>query len=494
MAETLSTAAADRSILAKAPVGAMLARFAEWVRVDPEEGVRVSDEEALRSHGIDEIVREAVFGEDEDVRDTARWLIGELGIALGIVPASIHDLYIARGRGEVAGFTVPAMNIRAASYDTGRALFAAARDLRVGALICEIARSEIGYTDQRPAEYVAVLTAAAIREGWRGPLFIQGDHFQINVKKYNADPEPELRAVKDLIREAVHAGFYNIDIDTSTLVDLSRDGLAEQQEANYRLSAELTGFVRRLEPEGVTISVGGEIGEVGTENSTPEELRAYMDGYRRELARLSERAGRDLAGLSKISVQSGTSHGGVVLPDGSIADVAIDFETLRTLSTLAREEYELAGAVQHGASTLPESAFGNFPEAETAEIHLATGFQNILYEHPDLPDALRRRMYDHCRANFADERKPSDTEEQFIYKTRKKALGAFKRELWDLPEANRERIRATLRDQFAFLFRTLRVERTREIVEGHVSAAPVRRAGPSALRIAAAADDWDLSD
>jgi fructose-bisphosphate aldolase, class II len=494
MADTLFASADDQAILEGAAVGALLDRVQSSVRVRGQRGASLVSEEALRAEGIDELVRAAVFGEDADVRDTARWIIGEVGNALGIVPASIHDLYLARGRGEVSGFTVPAMNIRAASFDSGRALFAAARELDVGALICEIARSEIGYTDQRPSEYVAVMTAAAIKEGWTGPLFVQGDHFQLNAKKYAADPEPEMKAVKDLIREAIHAGFYNIDVDTSTLVDLSRGTLEEQQERNYRLSAELTAFIRRLEPEGVTVSVGGEIGEVGTENSTPEELRAYMDGYGKALARLGEKAGHELAGLSKISVQSGTSHGGVVLPDGSIADVAIDIDTLRTLSTLAREEYGLAGAVQHGASTLPEQAFGSFPDAETAEIHLATGFQNIVYEHPSLPGELRERMYEHCRVNFPEERKPSDTEEQFIYKARKKALGAFKQELWELPEENRAAIRSALQDQFSFLFRKLGVENTREMVARHVTPREFGRTGPAALRIAAAADDWDLSD
>src|SRR5690606_29175446 len=152
----------------------------------------------------------------------------------------------------------------------------------------------------RPAEYVAVLTAAAIREGWSGPLFIQGDHVQINAKKYAVDPDPEVHALCDLIREQIHAGFYNIDVDTSTLVDLSKDTLEEQQALNSRLSADFTDFIRRHEPSGVTVSIGGEIGEVGTENSTPEEMRAYMDGYRKELDRLAAKSGRTLAGLSKI--------------------------------------------------------------------------------------------------------------------------------------------------------------------------------------------------
>src|SRR5690606_23569216 len=294
MAETLALSAEDQAMLAREEVTALLDRVADSVRVG-EGGVQVLSEDALRRSGIESLVRAAVFGETAELKDTARWLIGEVGAAVGVVPASIHDLYIARGSGKTGGFTVPAINVRAASFDTGRALFSAARELDVGALICEIARSEIGYTDQRPAEYVAVMTAAAIREGWRGPLFIQGDHFQVNAKKYAADPEPELRAVRDLIREAIHAGFYSIDVDTSPLVDLSRGSLDEQQETNFRLSAELTAYIRRREPDGVTISVGGEIGEVGTENSTPEELRAYMDGYQRELARLSEAAGAPLA-------------------------------------------------------------------------------------------------------------------------------------------------------------------------------------------------------
>jgi fructose-bisphosphate aldolase, class II len=488
---TVTTPADDLAILSAAPVQALLEQVAGSVRVS-DGAFSLVDAQALRQGGVDRLIHAAVFDADPDVRDTARWLIGEAGRAVGVAPASIHDLYMARGRGEVHGFTVPAMNIRAMAFDSARALFAAARELKVGALILEIARSEIGYTDQRPGEYVAAMTAAAIKEGWTGPLFVQGDHFQVNAKKYKADPQSEVRAVKDLIKEALHAGFYNIDIDTSTLVDLSQQGLDAQQHTNYHLSAELTAYVRHYQPEGVNVSIGGEIGEVGTENSTPQELRAYMDGYRRELSAVSEKAGARFEGLSKISVQSGTTHGGVVLADGSIADVAIDFETLRVLSQIARDEYGLAGAVQHGASTLPQSAFGKFPEVETAEIHLATNFQNIVYDA--IPAELRERMYEHCRQNFQDERKPGDTEEQFIYKARKKALGAFKRALWELPEGDREKVRAVLHETFAFLFRQLRVNDTQEMVKRIVAAPDVRRTGPGALRMKAAADDWDLSD
>src|SRR5690606_24984991 len=272
---------------------------------------------------------------------------------------------------------------------------------------------------------------AAIAEGFSGPLFIQGDHFQVSAKGYASNPEQEVGAVEDLMKEAIEAGFYNIDIDTSTLVDLTKESLDEQQRVNYTLSAELTRFVRELEPEGVTVSLGGEIGEVGAANSTVPELRAYMDGYRRAL-------GDGVEGISKISVQTGTSHGGVVLPDGTLADVSVDFETLRELSRIAREEYGLGGAVQHGASTLPPEAFNKFPEVGTLEIHLATGFQNIIFEHA--PEDVVNKTYDYLRKELANEWKEGKTEEQFLYSTRKKAFGVMKKEWWGIGDEDKQRI------------------------------------------------------
>ncbi len=160
------------------------------------------------STNIDALVRRAVFG-TEDEKAHARWMIWEMGQKAGVRPASIHELYLARGRGEVPPFTTPAMNVRILSYDAARAIFRAAKKLDAGAIICEIARSEIAYTDQRPAEYVAVMTAAALREGFTGPLFIQGDHVQVNAKKYAADPAAELQALKALIEEELHAGRWS---------------------------------------------------------------------------------------------------------------------------------------------------------------------------------------------------------------------------------------------------------------------------------------------
>src|SRR5439155_889936 len=286
---------------------------------------------------LDRLVRTAVFGEPE-LREAARAALLEQARSAGVYPASIHEVYLARGRGQApSDFTVPAINIRGLAYDTARALFRAQRALDAGAVICEIARSEIAYTDQRPAEYVCVVLAA------RGRL---------------APGKP---------------------------------------------------------------------------------------------------------GISKISIQTGTSHGGVPLPDGSIAQVKIDFDALQRCSTIAREKYRMGGAVQHGASTLPGELFDRFPTLGACEIHLATEFQNMIYEHPRFPAELKRAIYDRLRTAAADERKASDTDEQFFYKTRKKALGMFKRELWDLPAEVRTAIGRSLEDKFTFLLTKLGASGTRSM-------------------------------
>ena len=450
--------------------------------------VTVSDPERLKSPATDRVVWKAVFGSAEEQQE-ARWLLWEIAQAVGVGPASIHDLYIARGRGDCAGFTVPAINVRMMTYDTARAVFRAAIAGNAGAIILEIARSEIAYTDQRPAEYVAVIIGAALREGYRLPLFIQGDHCQVNAKKYQVGAEAEVDEVKKLIEEEVGAGFFNIDVDTSTLVDLSKPTLDEQQRENYERAAEIAAFIRRLEPAGVTVSVGAEIGEVGHKNSTVEELHAFMNGFNRTLAGL----GKDLVGISKISVQTGTSHGGLVLPDGSIADVKLDLNALEALSAAAQKKYGMGGAVQHGASTLPQDDFGNFARIETVEIHLATNFQNMVMDHPAVPADLRRRAYAWLDQNATSERKADDTPEQFYYRARKRAIGPFKKEFWSLPEATRSAISADLEKTFVFLFTQLKVNGTAPLVSNYVKALGLRH-GDLRKPVTRAVDDADAGE
>jgi len=450
--------------------------------------ILVSDESSLREN-VGQLVNESVLGSGI-TQMLARYVVRVAALELGIIPASIHDLYIARGAGKIPNnFTVPAINLRALSFNAAQAVFRSAMEIDAGAFIFEIARSEIGYTDQRPSEFITNMLAAAIAEGYRGPVFVQGDHFQVSVSKFKADPDKELQTIKDLTIEAIDAGFYNIDIDTSTLVDLSLETVVEQQNLNSKLSADLSAFIRQIEPEGLTISIGGEIGEVGKVNSTPEELSVYTSLFNDYLAELDDSA----IGLSKISIQSGTSHGGVVLPDGSIASVNVDFDTILKLSKIARDEFGMGGAVQHGASTLPQEAFGKFVESEACEVHLATGFQNIFYDL--CPDGLKAEIYAYLDANHSDERKPDMTDDQFYYKSRKRAIGPFKSKTYALPDDIKAKITTAWEKQFKQLFSSLAIKNTMQYVTQHVNPKKIHPSIDMYIKMALdSKEDEDVSD
>ncbi len=415
-----------------------------------------------RATDIDKIIMDLVMSDDAAVKKDLAKKIFDIAYKKGIYPSSIHEFYMARGKGEFSGFTVPAINLRSLTYDLARAIFRVAKKNSSGAFIFEIAKSEMGYTAQPPVEYSAVILAAAIKEGHAGPVFIQGDHFQANAKKYNENPDKETEGLQALITESVGAGFYNIDIDSSTLVDLSKPDVKKQQFLNYEVCAKLTQFIRRIEPKGITVSVGGEIGEVGHQNSTPEDLHAFMQGY-------NQRLRKGLSGISKISIQTGTSHGGVVLPDGSVAQVKLDFDTLKKLSEMSRKEYGLAGAVQHGASTLPAEAFHKFAECDAAEVHLATEFQNMIYESKHFPQELKAKIYEWLKVNAASEKKEGETEEQFYYKTRKKALGPFKKDIMGLSQETRDAIAGEIEEKFDFLFKQLNNVNNKDLVDKYVT-------------------------
>lgn len=413
------------------------------------------------SDDIEETAMELIFTDDSAKKREIAKEILDAAIAEGAYPSSIQEFYLARGRGEFRGFTIPAINLRSMTYDLARTIFRVAKKNNSSAFVFEIARSEIGYTDQSPIEYSSMVLAAAVKERYSGPVFIQGDHFQANAAKFKENPEKETQALQNLIADAISSGFYNIDIDSSTLVDLSKPDLKTQQFLNYDVCSKLVQFIRRTEPKGITVSVGGEIGEIGHQNSTPEDLRAFMTGLRDSLP-------MGFASISKISVQTGTTHGGVVLPNGTIAQVNLDFDTLKILSEMARREYGLAGAVQHGASTLPAEAFHRFPECETAEVHLATEFQNMIYESKHFPAELKKRIYEWLKVNAANEAKKGETEEQFLYKTRKKALGPFKKEIMGLSPEIRDAIASEIEGKFDLLFKQLRTVNNRVLVNKYV--------------------------
>jgi hypothetical protein len=393
----------------------------------------------------------AAFG-PADAKLAAHQAAWNIASALGIYCASIDSLYREIAAGNVAGITVPAMNMRAIAFQSARGVFQAMKNHDVKAAIFELSRGEIGFTGQRPREYATVILCAAISEHHSGPVFLQGDHFQVSAIRYLDKPAEELAAVKSLIAEAVSAGFYNIDIDTSTLVDLSFTNTVDQQKPNFELTAELAAFTRSVEPSGITISLGGEIGEVGEHNSTIEELDAYLSGY---IVRMNQHdINRHHPGLTKISVQTGTRHGGNILADGSVGEMNVDFDLITQLSAKCRIPYGLAGCVQHGASMLSLAKISRLPQHDCIEVHLAAAFLKVVYDC--LPIRLVQHADEWIKATFIDEWQSDWSEPQFLHHGRRYPIGPNKRAWWD-SDPNHDTLRTAVYNKASEYFRALNV-------------------------------------
>ena len=432
--------------------------------------VTVAKDGALASPAMDQLARAAVFG-DDDEKQHARWLIWELGQAVGVRPASIHDLYLARGRGETHGFTVPAINVRGMAYDTARAIFRTAIALEAGAFILEIARSEIAYTDQRPAEYVAVMLAAALREGFRGPVFIQGDHFQINAKKFAA----ERRHRGERRQDAGHARRSRPASTTSTSTrrrssTSTKPTLDEQQRLNYEVGVDILTTVRELQPQ--------KRDDFGWRR---DRRGRHGEQHRRRAARVHGRVRRRAAARRRGLVEDQRAIGDVARRGGAGGRLDRRREArprharapleggARRVSACRRGAAWGVDAARQRVQQLSKARDGGDPPGDE------------LPEHAVRSPAGRSPRDDlqWLAANAKDERKPNDSDEQFYYKTRKKALGPFKRQLWDLPDATKATLAKAYDEKFTFLFKQLAIGGTAPIVAKFVAAPAIHRLDPT---------------
>ena len=261
--------------------------------------------------------------------------LGGLHGCSGAPSASIHELYMARGRGEVGGFTVPAINLRTQVFEMAAASSARRSRARVGAVIMELARSEQEYTFQRPGEFITNVLAGALASGWHGPVFVQGDHYQFNAKKYAADPAAVTEGLRKLTREAWPWATAT-STSTPRRWSISRKpSVDEQQRTNYARAAELTALIRQHGAGGPD-DQRRRRDRRGRQGELDRAGAAGLPGWLPGRARPAWPARRAI-GVSKVSVQTGTSHGGIPLPDGSVAPVKLDFGTLERLGAVARQ-------------------------------------------------------------------------------------------------------------------------------------------------------------
>jgi hypothetical protein len=97
----------------------------------------------------------------------------------------------------------------------------------------------------------------------------------------------------------------------------------------------------------------------------------------------------------------------------------------------------------------------------------------MVYDYMPLP--LKEKIYAWLHEKCASEKKADWTNDQFIYKTRKKALGPFKKEIYSLPGETKEKISSFLEEEFSFLFDKLNIKDTKDAVTKYVNVVAVNK-------------------
>jgi fructose/tagatose bisphosphate aldolase len=378
----------------------------------------------------------------------------------GLYPASIAPVYQALGRGELPPMTIPAFNVRGLTYPLARAIWHTAIQLNCGPIIFELAPSESSGCDQTFEEYAAMVMAAAYQEGYRGPVFLQGDHF-------NLDTANDLIRLEELAINVIEAGYYQLDIDGSHLYDSQAESLDGFHAPNAQITAQLIETLRLTQPRTIHIALGGEVGEIGGANTTVDDLIAFHSKLQKHLP-------ENIPGLDKISAQTGTTHSGIVLPDGTTGRMSVDFDLIAKLSRQARQ-FGWSGLVQHGASTLRMEDLAQLPAAGVIEVHLATQIQNILFDHPAFPQALRNQMKaELVTTTRGAEGHHVDTSEELseaqrFYQARWAAWGLYKPELWQLPPDVLAQVGESLSDWATSIFQALQVSDRSQVLRDFYS-------------------------
>ena len=368
-------------------------------------------------------------GTAEEVEEAIKE-VNALASRAGIESSSIQDHYADKSRGKFKNVTVPAINGRQFTHLLAYAALEANKKLgtpKDQPIIFELAKSEMGYTGQPAPKFTALVKLGYLMAGARNQkIYVQGDHFQVDRVKFwqelnkagfpGAKPNlskeeiaeldaaaksrtPEEKkayfetvtkflngsaAVKDIInlsRDAIKAGYRNIDIDSSVL-ERAKGTPFLKQEWNSLVCAYLINKIRQMEKEfGIKnpLSLGGEVGEVGKDSTSKEDFVAYFNGMKDYLTFL----GKDILGPSKFAVTTGTAHGGVRDPKTGqiLRKVPIRFDMLKAFSDDMKNPWVTGGSrlvtVQHGASTLDPELYIGFAALGVGEIHLATEYQTI---------------------------------------------------------------------------------------------------------------------
>ncbi|MGB3346755.1 MAG: class II fructose-bisphosphate aldolase [Candidatus Humimicrobiia bacterium] len=304
------------------------------------------------------------------------------------------------------------------------------------AIIFEIAKSEIGYTDQSPEEYVNYVKEIADRINFNTPYCIHGDHITI------PENTPEaIKSAEEIVKKEVEAGFTSFAIDASHNFDLNAELTREQLADNIKITTRIAKLIEKLMAEkgkkredyGLEVEVG-EIGKIDPE--TGEQELTTVDEAVTFIKALNENG----VYPDLIATNNGTVHGNIYDEEGNIIPI-LGIDAVRTreiASSIAPLGVKIA---QHGITGTPLKLIHKLIDAGIVKGNVATNFQDIAIEN--MSPELAKRMADWTMKNYAEKvraKKPKISDREIIGKNIKYAIKVFKHEIEEIDDEYKQKI------------------------------------------------------
>lgn len=396
--------------------------------------VEVLDADRLRTHTVEPLLYNSLFHPSERARDVCRWILREAAAAEGIHCTSLAGLYAALARGLAPPVTVPLLRACVLPYDVARAVLRAARDHASEALAFAFGPEDASDTGLSVLDYASCVLAAALRERHGGPIFLRFGPLRVRSAAFALDAGAELSRLETLASDAVEAGFLNVHVDGSRLVDPGASTPLDKVALAAAVSGRLGAHVRGVRPRGGDVCLVSGIGDPGGREAVVDAARAFLDAF--EVA-LHTRAGR-VPGLSALSLRHST-EGPYELP------VDPDLDLLREAGEVVSHDYRIGGTSIGDVTPLEQGRLSTLPPARVREAELSLALQDAVLDHPAFPLHIRDELHRRVDTQLRAERRPGEDAGDFRRRNRRRLLAPFLRELFDLDAAARDAIAGDLR-------------------------------------------------
>lgn len=414
--------------------------------------IAVSDHEVTVQHGerlkrelIDALLENALFNPELAVRSLAHQLIKAIANDLGIFPTSLQALYEARRRTEYLGKTVPRLAAHGLTYDMARAAFRTMKRSSTAICLFELPVETLPIAESHLQDFCSSVLAAAIKEGFYGPLFLQLGDIRYQADAFINNPQQYHQQLHQLLQLGMANGFLNFAVDTTAL---PHEGFAEMASFSNTLNEWQQGD--RL------LAHGAALGDLPSGEAALNSLCANLDTYFEHL----KKEGNKAHPLCKLGVKI----------KGDLANSRVAVEKLRDLIV---SKYAFAGLTIDHLLHLSERNLRDLATWQALEVNVSELLYDRLFDSHHFPKEIivemRHFLTDACRHEWH----VSESEEEFVHRLRHRTFAPFKKMFWEIPAATREKIGLELERTFASLFQWLGVTETVTLVRDKVRGYPL---------------------